>query len=275
MNLNMFRQPLPILFLSLTLLIGMAPAFASHATFYNDHAKGWHWYEQLPIQEEDKEEKEKPKKEGQTTASAKKPSKPRTPTEIVAAYKKELERRLHQAWLHPTSDNVRAYQEMQMDMMNRSTQFSNTWMDNVYRSPQLDHTISHPVNQKARHIELDLEKQKTRQLIQGLSKSYGLFFFFSSHCAYCHAFAPTVKQFSKDYGWDVLAISVDGGKLDDFPGAVPDNGLLQQWDVQALPALFAVNPQTEHVIPIAYGMISIDEMETRILKLWEQDHAKK
>jgi hypothetical protein len=34
-----------------------------------------------------------------------------------------------------------------------------------------------------------------------------------------------------------------------------------------MPALFAVNPNTGHVIPIALGMTSIDQMEIRIMSL--------
>ena len=80
-----------------------------------------------------------------------------------------------------------------------------------------------------------------------------------------------VKQFSEQYGWEVLPISVDGGQLELFPHAQPNNGLFEQWQPgdqgQIMPALFAVNPNTGHVIPIAFGMTSIDQMETRIMSL--------
>ena len=76
-----------------------------------------------------------------------------------------------------------------------------------------------------------------------------------------------MKHFSEQYGWQVLAISLDGGKLETFPNAQPDNGLFKQWDVQVMPALYAVNPKTGHVIPIALGMTGIDQMEVRIMSL--------
>jgi conjugal transfer pilus assembly protein TraF len=121
------------------------------------------------------------------------------------------------------------------------------------------------------HVKLDLEKKLTKQTIENLSKEYGLFFFFSGDCEYCHQFAPIVKQFSEHYGWEVLAISLDGKKLEEFPNAQPDNGLFEQWQQgekgQVIPALYAVNPNTGHVIPIAFGMTSIDQMETRIMAI--------
>ncbi|MBW8308053.1 MAG: conjugal transfer protein TraF [Candidatus Paracaedibacteraceae bacterium] len=227
----------------------------SHAeTFYKDHARGWHWYEKLPIPEDPAlEEKQK--------------QIPKTPGEKLKAYREELENRLAAAWINPTSQNVERYQEMQKDMMNRSQTFSQTWMKNVYVNAGLDHTLVAPVNQKAVHVYLDQQKEERRQAIQSLSQTHGLFFFYSSNCPYCHQFAPIVKMFAEQYGWDVLAISLDERAIETFPNAVPDNGLAAQWNVTSLPSLFAVNPETEDVIQVAQGMTSIDEMENRIMVL--------
>lgn len=159
------------------------------------------------------------------------------------------------------------YQRMQKDMVDRSKVFSNVWMETVFLNPELDNTIANPVNQKARHIQLDLEKKQTVDTIKNLSQEYGLFFFFSGNCEFCHQFAPIVKQFSEKYGWEVLPITLDGGNLEQFPNAQRDNGLFAQWNTEVLPALFAVNPNTGHVIPIAFGLTGIDQMELRIMKL--------
>jgi conjugal transfer pilus assembly protein TraF len=234
--------------------------------FFETHSKGWHWYEKM-----EKDEEEDPKRDEKKESS--KPQK-MTESDIVKAYSKELENRLHKAWMNPTGDNIKSYMEMQKDMVDRSQTFSENWMKTIFTNPMLDETLKNPVNQKARHLQLDLQKKKTKETIKGLSKEYGLFFFFSSHCAYCHEFAPVVKNFSEMHEWEVLAISLDGGQSDVFKNSVPDNGLFEQWNVQVLPALFAVNPTTGHVIPIAYGLTSIDEMENRIMQLVSQEVPK-
>ena len=156
---------------------------------------------------------------------------------------------------------------MQQDLMRRSEIFSKKWMQVVYQNPELDHTLVAPVNQKARHIYLDQEKEQRRLAIQNLKEDYGLFFFFSSDCDYCYQFAPIVRQFSKNYGWEVIAISADGGGIPGFQNIVLDNGLLTQWKVKVLPSLFAVNPKTGDVLPISYGLTSLDDMETRVMTL--------
>ncbi len=226
----------------------------AYASFFLGSQKGWHWYEQQEEEQEEKKDEDEKK----------------TPSIMIETYKKELQNKLSKAWIHPTEDNIKAYQLMQKDMMDRSKIFSDVWMKTVFLNPNLDHTLTSPVNQQARHIHLDLEKEKIKKTIEGLSNEYGLFFFFSGSCKYCHSFAPIVKNFSQEYSWEVLAICVDEGSLKEFPNAIQDNGLSQKWDVQTLPALFAVNPHTQHVIPLAYGMTSLDQIETRLIKILER-----
>lgn len=239
------------------------------ASYYQNHEKGWHWYE--PQEVEVETEKKQEPAVAAVKASPEKSIKKKSPKEIVASYREELENRLAAAWMDPTPQKIRAYQNMQKDLTDRSKAFSEGWMQNVFLNPTLDHTLVSPVNQRARHVHLDLEKKQVKETIQSLAKEYGLFFFFSGNCEYCHQFAPIVKQFSEQYGWEILPISLDGGQLELFPNAQPDNGLFEQWQPgeqgQVMPALFAVNPNTGHVIPIAFGMTSIDQMEIRIMSL--------
>ena len=237
----------------------------AQAGFFDEQAQGWHWYETLPV--EDILEDNKPEEKASFSNT---PLKPKTSTELVKAYKQELEKKLHQAWVNPTLQNLKAYQDMQKDMMVRSQRFSNTWMQVVYENPSLDHTLVAPVNQRARHVYLDEEKKHAFETIKGLSQTYGLFFFFRGDCAYCHQFAPIVNRFSETYGWEVMAISQDGEPLEEFPEIQSDNGLFAAWKVEVLPSLYAVNPNTGHVLPIAFGLTSLDQMEERIMILLKE-----
>lgn len=225
------------------------------AAFFDNHNEGWHWYidPTLPKEEE-------------------KPLPQASPTEQVQAYKKKLEALLHKAIMQPSYQNIKAYQLMQKDLMDRSQHFANVWMQVVYQNPELDNTVKFPVNQKARHIYLDNQQSKIENSIYKLRNQYGLFFFFSSKCSYCHQFAPIVARFAKQYDWRVIAISLDGEGVAEFPEFMPDNGLAAKWNVTALPSLFAVNPETSHILPVAFGLTSIQQMETRIMALLEDNH---
>ena len=124
-----------------------------------------------------------------------------------------------------------------------------------------------------------MQEQKEKELqhkIRRLAKETGLFFLFKQSCPHCHAFAPVVKEFAQQYGFEVKAISGDGGKLKEFPEAVPDNGIIQKVNVKGVyPALFLAHPPTGNVIPVAWGMTTptqlMDNFTTIIKALERQD----
>ncbi len=237
-------------------------ASAAEVSFYDDHERGWHWYETLQQEEEERLFKEKDAKTEQYPA-----------TKELKKYQAELEEAKAKAVLHPTERNVLEYQQKQYEMIEKSGKFADVWMKNVYLNPNVDATLNSPIFAPAKRIHLGEQHQRRAQKIRQLSQEYGLFFFFKKQCPYCEEFAPIVKSFSEKYNWEVLAISEFGEKLPMFERNLQDNGLAETWGVNSYPSLFAVNPKTGHVIPIANGMISIQEMEERIIAIAGGDDA--
>jgi conjugal transfer pilus assembly protein TraF len=220
------------------------------AAYEDKHAEGWHWYEEF------KQKQETPSTQAATPVL--------NPVKELQVFKKKVEELKAIAVMNPTFKNVRAYMEIQKILLERSSRFSQKWLEVVYQTPALDYTLKHPVSQVGRHIYADTQKKQMEIQIKALSKTHGLFFFFSSKCGYCKAFAPIVKGFSQKYGWQVLAISMDGSRLPEFPEAQNDNGIARNIGIQALPALMAVNPQSGQVIPLSYGLSTHDQIEDRI-----------
>ena len=217
--------------------------------FFEGHAEGWHWYES---------QESEIRKQG----SGKKQEK--SPTEVIEEQRKEIEQKLHAAIVEPTRENLVAYILAQRALMDQSQRFSESWKKVVMTSPSLDETLIHPVDQNARPIYY-LEKSKDLQdKIKKLASEYGLFFFFRKNCPYCHGFAPIVKSFAKTYGWSLLPVSLDGGTLPEFPHAKKDNGIAESLGVSHVPALIALHPKSGKFIPLAYGMVSISEIEERV-----------
>lgn len=229
--------------------------------FLEDHERGWFWYEDS--QQEDEKELEKGQnKTEQYPATAK-----------LERYQAALKEARANAVMDPTPESVQKYQQMQKDMTEKAEKFSEIWMQNVYKNIELDATHSVPMFPQANRIYLAEKRREKVQKIKQLSQEYGLFFFFKKQCPYCEAFAPIVKLFSEKYNWEVLAISEFGEKLPMFERSVQDNGLAETWGVSSYPSLFAVNPKTGHVIPIANGMISVQEMEERIMALVGEENV--
>ncbi len=67
----------------------------------------------------------------------------------------------------------------------------------------------------------------------------------------------------------MLAITLNQQKLPDFPNALHDNGAARLFKVTHLPALFAVNPKTKAITPIAHGAISLSQLEENVLRVVE------
>lgn len=250
--------------IKILLIINCLVYSVAEAGFFEKNSSGWHWYQDPEPMLQEVPQGTHQNQDIKVSAS-----------DVVDNYKKELESRLHTAWVDPSFKNIQAYHELQKDMMDRAEYFSEMWMKVLYNNPHLDHTLVTPVNHKSRHLYFDQKKQQITETIQNLASEYGLFFFFDSQCQYCREFSPIVKLFSKTYNWEVVPITADGGNLTEFPRPLENNGIINKWKIEAFPALFAVNPNSEEIIPIAYGMTSIDEIESRIMLLSSMKGVKK
>ncbi len=228
--------------------------YALSDAFFERRAEGWHWYQNPPSEDKIEEKKKQP--------DSVLPSP--TPTQQIAAQRKEIETKLHAAIVEPTRENLMAYIIAQKALMDQSQRFSESWQRVVMTTPALDETLIHPVDQNARHVYYQEHNQDITKRIKVLSQEYGLFFFFKKDCPYCHQFAPVVKHFAEKHGWSVLAVSLDGGTLPEFPHARRDNGIASRLQVAHVPALIALHSQSGQTIPLAYGLVSESEIEKRV-----------
>lgn len=159
---------------------------------------------------------------------------------------------------------------IQKELLDRSTRFAQRWMEVVYQTPGLDYTLHHPTSQVGRHVYLDQTRYVLETKIRALSKTHGLFFFYSGNCPYCKQFAPIVKAFADKYHWEVLGISLDGEILPEFPNSRRDNGSHAALGITSVPALLAVEPKQGKVIPLNSGLNTHDQIEDRIRVLLMQ-----
>ncbi|WP_392536742.1 conjugal transfer protein TraF [Legionella sp. 227] len=100
-----------------------------------------------------------------------------------------------------------------------------------------------------------------------LAKQQGFFFFYSSSCPHCQRFAPILKRVSQQYGFSVVAISVDGGFLSSFPDAVMEEGQSKVFQVSVFPSLFLINPKNQLARLVTEGNIDEGELINRLLKM--------
>lgn len=216
--------------------------------YYDQHAQGWHWYDDpVPTNHESPTQQ--------------------NPVAQMNSIKQALQYSLDQAIINPTPDNVKKYISLQNQMSDRASRFSRVWQLALLQSPNLDYSIAHPTNQVGREVYLDQERAKEDAAIRALAQHSGLFFFYHSTCPYCQHFAPIVKDFSERYHIVVIPITTDGIALPSFPNSHVDAGQAEKFHVMVEPALFTVNPYTHKAIPVSYGLITEDELRSRILEI--------
>jgi conjugal transfer pilus assembly protein TraF len=225
---------------------------SAHAKpFYGKHEEGWFWYQR----EEKKALKDKVEKDNTGAVIASTPSfQIPTAQQKIKQIQQDFEEATARAILNPTLAHVQDVMTLQRQIIDRSTRFQETWMqaslfEEQHRRAEDNGT---PLHRKL------LQEQKEKDLqkkLRRLAKETGLFFLFKQSCPHCHAFAPVVKEFAQAYGFEVKAISGDGGTLKEFPDALPDNGMSQKINPKGIyPALFLAHPPTGNVIPAAFGM---------------------
>ncbi len=224
------------------------PTTASAEDYYEQHAVGWHWYDDPHVEKSSQEISQDPVKQ-------------------MKAVKQALEQALDQAVLNPTPQNVKNYIVLQNQMSDRASHFSHIWQLVLLQNPRLNYSIEHPTNQVGREVYLDEQRMKEDAAIRKLSQHSGLFFFYRSSCPYCQRFAPIVKDFSQRYGIAVIPITTDGIALPSFPDSRVDQGQAEKFHVSVEPALFTVNPYTHQAIPVSYGLTTEDELRSRILEI--------
>lgn len=108
------------------------------------------------------------------------------------------------------------------------------------------------------------QAQATQDIYERLSQTTGLIYVYRSDCPYCKRFSPRLKQFEAETNMTVLPIALDnrpppGTHWDNWR---PNNGLAEQLNVTAVPAVFMLGPNNE-IEPITLGIITRDELYSR------------
>ena len=181
--------------------------------------------------------------------------------------REELDRLKDQAVINPTKENVKTYLEAQQYVMEKGSVFADVARRVVWETAELDYSLRRPTNALATQSFKDQRRETREQAIARLARENGVFFFFRGDCAYCHQLAPILKYLQDLHGLEVFAVSLDGGRLPQFPNAHPDNGISRVLEVAQVPALFLSSKTERRVQPIGYGVLAADEILERMYVL--------
>jgi len=201
-----------------------------------------------------------------------KKKKPQTKVIVTARSKLKkwqavLEEAKANAILYPTRKNIKAYIIIHNDLMDRTEHFANQWQTVHLNNPELDYSVKHPYQAVALKAYYSDQNKARTQVIRKIAKTHGFFFFFSHKSAACKAFAPIIKHWAASKQIKIIAVSMDGSGLPEFPEFRRDNGISKKFGIYKLPSLIGVNPKTNSVLKISSGVLPIPEIENRIVHL--------
>lgn len=227
-------------------------------TYFDEHGRGWFWYIDPPPLVERIEPPKEP--EAPTTIPAPDST---DPLERVQRQRQDLERAMALAVVEPTPDHVRAYLELNHALMEQSEAFANTWKQVVWTTPNLDYGLVSPTGAAA-HTRADVRAAEQQAQLAAAASRYGLLFFFRGDCPYCHQFAPVLSRFAADFGFSVIAVTLDGGVLPEYPNPRSNHEAAVQLQVESFPALYVLDPATRKVVPAVFGAVGYSDLAQRL-----------
>ena len=231
---------------------------------------GWHFYcdrrQEEPQEAQPAPVPPTPPASGESEASA---------SDQIKAMRKAMEEARAEAILDPTPAKVTAYLRLQQETLQRAAAFSDAFRRTVWATPELDYTLRRPVGALAKQVWSDQRRQARDAALARLGERYGLIYIGQAGCAACRVFGPLLRAFSQRHGLDVLAVSLDGGALEGWPGAVADNGRAARLGLGGgpgrspgpVPALVLFDTETKRAIPVGFGVMAEDQMAKRIYAL--------
>ncbi len=225
--------------------------------YWRQQREGWFWYrDPLPA---------KPRLPSSQPSTTPKKSKDLTDFESLQQRLDELKR---VAVMNPSETNLLAYMRFQRMVMDKSQVFADRWQRLVWSAPDLDYGLNgRPTNAMAINVFDDQQRDRDAQTVRNMAATHGLIFVFRSDCPFCHRFAPILKRFEQELGMTVLAISLDGGTLPDYPDARPDNGMAARLNATAVPALYLTAPARREIRPVGFGLMAMSDLLERVAAL--------
>lgn len=235
------------------------------------HAEGWFWRD-LDPKEVESDEEEKPIKPAMVNPNTLYPdiTQPlQNPLDTLEALQKAVETSKARAVLQPTQENIMNWITVQNELLRKNTLFADNWQRLVWKNPEYDYTQIRPSNPVALKAYSQSYNTDRRDALREIAKEFGLYFVVASSCVYCHEMAPYLKRFADTYGFTVISVSTDGGSVKEFPSPMYSPEFAEQLGVQSTPAIILANPSEGVIEPISYGFISLQELESRIYRIFK------
>ena len=200
-------------YLSLTIVAlgvmnaGFVSAKSSPVSGTEKPSRGWHFYEDPELVDEEKQEVPKAQPPSAQPNDKKQPEM----VEINSAWLKEnLPKLLNTAIDDPSTENISNYYYAQRLAIDKANAFSDQTKEFFMFEEQLSESNRRPNSSNALFAHKVKTNKDKAKVFNSLFDKAGLWMFYRSDCPYCHQQFPAMESLAKIMGVDVLAISMDG-----------------------------------------------------------------
>jgi conjugal transfer pilus assembly protein TraF len=219
--------------------------------FYEDTKQGWFWYEE-PAPE--------PEEENELPAVR--------PVPLLTDYSTEQLWDMHpddfqtllmefqkKAVQRPTEQNVLEYLTMQDLARRKAAAYANVASFVVQKYANLDLGRDYPVTAPGVVARVKMQKEEITATIQEAAEDHALLYFYSPDCPYCVEQQQILRFFTDRYGWQVKGIDIN-----------ENLGAATRFNITTTPALLLIGKGREEYIPVASGVVALEELERRLYR---------
>lgn len=196
------------------------------------------------------------------TSNYNKPNK--SDSQILNDINKEVEELKATAILNPTVNNVSNYIAAQNKVVNMASGFTQSWTQAMLQKPELNYISTHPVNNYAQQILTTEKQQNTQAALNLFAKEYGLIFFFKGTDKLAAFQSKIIKSITTKYNIAIIPVAIDNTPNEYFPNLIKDNGRANTLGIKITPAVIAMHSRAGKTTPLAFGIVSENELEERI-----------
>lgn len=244
------RTTLALIVISFCLLSPMA--MATEQRFYDAAKKGWFWYEEpAPEMEEDKE----PPAEIRQVPSLANYSTEQLWDMHPDDFQNLLMEFQKKAVQRPTEENVHEYLTMQDIARRKAAAYANVASFVIQKYASLDVGRDYPVAAPGVVARVKMQKEEIAATIQSAATDHALLYFSRPDCQYCLEQRQILRFFTDRYGWQIKEIDVD---------SMPS--VATRFGIQTTPSLLLIGKGREEYIPVASGVVALDELEQTLYR---------
>lgn len=223
--------------------------------YYSDNEKKGYWWQDIkPKGKETKKEKKEEKKERKLPSLKEYP-----PEKLWTMHPDDfhplMQDFLKKAVQNPTVQNVKEYYTVMDIMRRKSMAFTNVSGYIMQKYPELSVDKDYPTVTPGRSALLRMQTKEIESRIRNSRDDFALLYFYSPTCPYCQEQDGINQFFMKKHEWKIKKL--------ELTGHVP---LARRLNVDSVPYTVLIFKRSGNFIPISAGVISMDEMETKIYK---------